>query len=410
MEFESMTLQEKIDTRENLIRQMRELNETTVNGGETRDFTAEEKSRYEGMRADVKKLFDLISKEKRSNEIAGFAEQIPAPGRDDEERASGEMEEFRSYLLTEHMENRAHPGAMVVDGSDQTAGALAPQEFVKKILADVQKEVKVLNRVNVIHLNQASSIGVPRESADAADAEWTTEIPVSPATAIAKSDKTWAFGKRELGANQLAKLVLVSTKLLKTSAFPVDQLVREKVTLKIRQAMENAVVKGTGSGQPLGVFTASADGVPTSRDVTTKKASAIEADDIIAAKRAVKQAYRRNGVWVIHPDILTDVITLKDLNGQYLWRSGLTDNDPDRLYGSEVIESDFAPAEKTGGAYAAVYGDFSNYWLTMVDQISVQVLRELYAPSGQVGYLATAFADGAPVLAEAFSRLKYKAS
>ena len=402
MDFKTMTRQEKLDTRENLIHQMRALNDGCKDEkGEVRSFTAEEENKYNAMAEDVRKLTALISEEKRSEQLSGFADSIPLPSSEGENREapSKEMEEFRQYLMTGEKRD------LVVDGVSNTAGALAPQEYVKKILANVQSEVKVLDRCNVIHLNQAASIGVPTESVDAADAAWTTEVPVS-----LTADSTWAFGKRELGANQLIKLVKVSNKLIKTSAFPIDQLVGDKLSIKMRQALENAIVKGDGSGKPLGVFTASASGVSTGRDVTTGTALTISADDIIATKRNVKQAYRSKGVWVINPEILTDVILLKDKNDQYIWRSGLTDNDPDRLYGSEVIESDFAPSAKTGGSYVAVFGDFSNYWVTMVDQISVQVLKEAFATSGEVGYLATAFADGAPVLEEAFSRLKIKAS
>ena len=402
MDFKTMTRQEKLDTRENLIHQMRALNDGCKDEkGEVRSFTAEEENKYNAMAEDVRKLTALISEEKRSEQLSGFADSIPLPSGEGESREapSKEMEEFRQYLMTGEKRD------LVVDGVSNTAGALAPQEYVKKILANVQSEVKVLDRCNVIHLNQAASIGVPTESVDAADAAWTTEVPVS-----LTADSTWAFGKRELGANQLIKLVKVSNKLIKTSAFPIDQLVGDKLSIKMRQALENAIVKGDGSGKPLGVFTASASGVSTGRDVTTGTALTISADDIIATKRNVKQAYRSKGVWVINPEILTDVILLKDKNDQYIWRSGLTDNDPDRLYGSEVIESDFAPSAKTGGSYVAVFGDFSNYWVTMVDQISVQVLKEAFATSGEVGYLATAFADGAPVLEEAFSRLKIKAS
>ena len=402
MDFKTMTRQEKLDTRENLIHQMRALNDGCKDEkGEVRSFTAEEENKYNGMAEDVRQLTALISEEKRSEQLAGFADSIPVPGSEGESREapSKEMEEFRQYLISGEKRD------LVVDGVSNTAGALAPQEYVKKILANVQSEVKVLDRCNVIHLNQAASIGVPTESVDAADAAWTTEVPVS-----LTADSTWAFGKREIGANQLIKLVKVSNKLIKTSAFPIDQLVGDKLSIKMRQALENAIIKGDGSGKPLGVFTASASGVSTGRDVTTGTALTISADDIIATKRNVKQAYRSKGVWVINPEILTDVILLKDNNDQYIWRSGLTDNDPDRLYGSEVIESDFAPSAKTGGSYVAVFGDFSNYWVTMVDQISVQVLKEAFATSGEVGYLATAFADGAPVLEEAFSRLKIKAS
>ena len=356
MDFESLTTQEKIDTRENLIKQMRELNDGCKNeAGEIRSFTAEETNKYNGMAADVSKLTALISQDKRAKQLDGFSKSVPVAGGDGEQRSSKEMEEFRQYLMTGEKRD------LVVDGVGNTAGALAPQEYVKQILANIQNEVKVLDRCNIIHLNQAASIGVPVESADAADAAWTTEVPVG-----LTGDATWAFGKRELGANQLIKLVKVTNKLIKTSAFPVDQLVANKLTIKMRQALEKAIVAGTGSGQPLGVFTADANGVTTARDVPTAGAT-IAADDIIDCKRKVKSAYRTKGVWVLNPDILSDIIKLKDLEGQYIWRSGLGCTSPDRLYGSEVIESDYAPSTKTAGSYVAVYGDFSNYWVTMVD-------------------------------------------
>ena len=246
MDFKTMTRQEKLDTRENLIHQMRALNDGCKDEkGEVRSFTAEEENKYNGMAEDVRQLTALISEEKRSEQLAGFADSIPVPGSEGESREapSKEMEEFRQYLISGEKRD------LVVDGVSNTAGALAPQEYVKKILANVQSEVKVLDRCNVIHLNQAASIGVPTESVDAADAAWTTEVPVS-----LTADSTWAFGKRELGANQLIKLVKVSNKLIKTSAFPIDQLVGDKLSIKMRQALENAIIKGDGSGKPLGAI------------------------------------------------------------------------------------------------------------------------------------------------------------
>ncbi len=404
MKFENLTLQEKIDQREHLITEMRALNDSCKDEkGEVRSFTAEETSKYNGMAEDVRALAALIAAEKRDAEIGGFAAKVPVPGTDQRDAGKSDMEEFRSYLRTGRLSAAMEERTLYVDpvSSVTTAGALAPQEFVKQIIANAQEEVKILPRVNMIHLNQVASIGVPYEATDASDAAWTTEKPVS-----VSPDSSWAFGKRELGANQLIKLVTVTKKLLKTSAFDISTLVANKLSTKMNQALEAGIIGGSGSGEPLGVFTASASGISTGRDVTAASATAIAADDIIKTKRAVKQQYRSKGVWLAHPDIITDVLLLKDKNDQYLWRSGLTAGDPDTLYGSEVVESSFAPHTKTTGLYVALFGDFSHYWMTMVDQIGIQVLVEKYAEQGQVGYLATAFADGMPTLEEAFARLK----
>ncbi len=393
MKFNALSLQEKIDTRERLIKDMRALNDATAvaDAGTPRAFTAEEQAKFDGMAQDVKELSALIDAEKRAKTLEGFSNKAPEAAADTP-KAAESMNRFKAYLKGDFK-------ALDVDTAGD-AGALAPEQFVKEILKDVQSDTPILQRVNTIHLNSASSIGVPQETADATDADWTTEIPAS-----VTAESAWAFSKRSLGANQLIKLIKVSRKLILTSAFGIDELVREKLALKIRQTLENAILTGDGDGKPLGLFTASANGISTGRDVTAASATAIDADTIIKTKRAVKQAYRKNGVWVFHPDVVTQLLTLKDKNDQYIWRSGLTPSDPDMLDGSPIIESDYAPSTLTTGLYAGLYGDLSKYWLTMVDQINIQVLLEKYAESGQVGYLGTLFSDGQPVLEEAFARI-----
>jgi HK97 family phage major capsid protein len=69
--------------------------------------------------------------------------------------------------------------------------------------------------------------------------------------------------------------------------------------------------------------------------------------------------------------------------------------------------SEYAPNTYTANLYAAVIGDFKNgYWICDADSIAIQVLKELYAVNNQIGYLVDYFGDGAPVLSEAFARVK----
>ena len=101
--YDNLSLQEKIDTRENLITQMRALNDSCKNeSGEIRSFTAEETNKYNGMAEDVRALAALIASEKRSNDINGFVSSVPVSGKD-EKRETSEMEEFRTYLRTGRM-------------------------------------------------------------------------------------------------------------------------------------------------------------------------------------------------------------------------------------------------------------------------------------------------------------------
>ncbi len=400
MDFSKLSLREKIDTREKLIKDMRSLNDGCKDeNGEVRSFTADEDSKYRGMAGDVRTLSGLIAKEKRDLELNGFADSVPVPepeGRKQDASAVAFRDYLRGGFAGMSAESRA---ALVVDGEGASAAALAPQELVKQILTPARSDLSLLSKVYVVHLSKAAGIGVPYEATDADDAEWTTEVPAS-----ITDESSLAYAKRELGAHALVKLVTVSDKALKTNAFNVEGIVADKVRYKMQAALENGIINGSGTGQPLGLFTASASGIPASADFTAASATALAADDIIKAKRSLKSAYRSRASWLFHPDTVTKLLLLKDKNDQYLWRSGLTAADPDMLDGAPVIESDFVPSTMTTGLYVGMFGDFSRYWMTMVDSIAVTRLTEKYYPS--VGFSSLVYADGQPVMAEAFARIK----
>ncbi len=380
----------KKEQRAKLIAELRAMHELAQK--ENRAFTDEENKTFAEKEAEVRKLSQEIAAEEREALIKGFTTELPKTEDESRGEVSDKMKEFRNYLL-----NGEKRDISVGSGG----GALSPQEFVAEIIKEVENDSPLYGLVRKFPLSEAKSLGAPYEAADASDASWTAEVPVSDITA----DATLAYSLRELSPNTLVKLIKISDKLVKVSALPIEQIVKEKITEKLVAAFENGITVGTGSGQPLGVFTASANGVPTSRDVTTAGAT-LASDDLIKTKMSLKPAYRRKARWVMSTDILTDCLLLKDKNDQYLWRPGLRDGDPDTLLGLPVIESAYAPSTKTSGSYIAVLGDFSYYWWAYVDGIEIKNLVELFALKNQLGFKGTAYADGAPVLAEAFSRVK----
>ena len=380
----------KKEQRAKLIAELRAMHELAQK--ENRAFTDDESKAFAEKEAEVRKLSQEIAAEEREALIKGFTTELPKTEGESRGEVSDKMKEFRNYLL-----NGEKRDISVGSGG----GALAPQEFVAEIIKGVENDSPLYGLVRKFPLSEAKSLGAPYEAADASDASWTAEVPVSDITA----DATLAYSLRELSPNTLVKLIKISDKLVKVSALPIEQIVKEKITEKLVATFENGITVGTGSGQPLGVFTASANGVPTSRDVTTAGAT-LASDDLIKTKMSLKPAYRRKARWVMSTDILTDCLLLKDKNDQYLWRPGLRDGDPDTLLGLPVIESAYAPSTKTSGSYIAVLGDFSYYWWAYVDGIEIKNLVELFALKNQLGFKGTAYADGAPVLAEAFSRVK----
>lgn len=379
-----------------LVAEMRAINETLI--AEKRDFTEDEKKSYSEKEAEVRKLSAEIAAEEREKELNGFVSELPAQKNPDQRSAGNdEMAEFRNFLMDGRVEARTD--MTVGDGG----GALAPSEFVSEIIQGLDAEAPIYSKVRKVPLKSVSGLDAPAMDTDATDAAWTSEVPAALA-----ADNALKYKKITITPDTLAKLILVSKKLIKTSAIPIDTLVRERLTAKIAAAFENGILNGSGTNQqPLGVFTASANGISTSRDVATA-GSTLTADDFIDMKMSLKPGHRKNAVWVMSTEVLKDVMKLKDSQGNYIWQKSLVDGEPETILGIPVIESEFAPTAKSTGSYVAVLGDFSKYWFTYVDQLEIQVLLEKYADTLQVGYLGNILASGAPVLPEAFARLKIK--
>lgn len=308
-----------------------------------------------------------------------------------------------SFFEVRSIEGRT---ALTVAGG---GAALAPENFVNEVIAIAEKESPLFKAVRQMSLTKAGSLGVPYEKTDASDAEWTAEVPESD---IAE-DSTWDFGKRELNPIDLSKLIAFSKKLLATSAEPIDSLAKEKVAAKLVAAFEHGILNGTGDGQPLGIFTnatapagGTAPGVTTARDVTAGSATVLAADDFINAKMKLRPMYRKNAVWVMSTEVLSEALKLKDLQGNYIWKESLRDGEPDTLCKLPVIESEYAPNDISTKKYVAAVFNPKAYWFAFWKGVEIQVLNDSkFALRNRVGVLAHTLADGAPADPNAFARL-----
>ena len=185
--------------------------------------------------------------------------------------------------------NRATELRALQKDSDTTGGYLsAPQEFFAQLIQAVDDAVFMRTISNVLPtLTTADSLGAPSLDNDPADPIWTTEI------ATGDEDSTLSFGKRELNPHPLAKLIKVSKTLLRRSTLSADQIVRDRLAYKFSTVMENNFLNGGGSNSPLGVFTASANGISTSQDVSTgNTTTAMTFDGLQEARFNLKTQYR----------------------------------------------------------------------------------------------------------------------
>lgn len=374
-----------------------------------KNWTAESETRYSAINAELDKTQDAIEREVRMEKSEALANEHPGghrPNADapvdeaDAARALAQRKELRDFLRGSRggdYESRA----LQVD-LDESGGYTVPeQEFVPQLIKAIDNLTFVRQRATVLPpITSAQSIGMPSLDADPADGDWTGEI-----TAVT-FDTTMDFGKRELHPRPIFKGIKVSETLLRLSPLGIEQLVRDRFAYKFAVTEEQAFLTGTGANQPLGLFTASANGIPTTRDVSTgNTTTAITVDGLIEAQYSVKEGYQRNAEWIFSRTAVKNIRKLKDGDGQYIWAPGLAGGQPATILDKPFHMSEYAPSTFTTGLYVGLYGDLKYYWIADALTLTLKRLNELYALTNQIGFIARLETDGLPVLGEAFARV-----
>ncbi len=380
---------------------------------EKRDLTGEEAAKHDELFGESEKVRKLILAEERSVELSREeaerteAEERSRQGKDKDKPENPAdkvaMVAFRRYLAGRSIEGEGAAELRTLQaGSDVEGGYLvAPQEFSTSLIKNVDDMVFVRDAATKFTVTKAESLGAPTLDSDVNDADWTTELQTGA------EDNAMRFGKRELRPHPVAKRIKVSKKLLRISALPIESIIMQRLGYKFGITQEKAFLTGDGNQKPLGLFTASNDGIPTSRDISTgNTATAITFDGLIEAKYSVKGQYWPKADWVFHRDAVKQIVKIKDNDGQYIWRMSVRDGEPDVLLGRPMNVSEYAPNTFTTGLYVGLFGDLSFYWIVDALDMQVQRLVELYAETNQDGFIGRLETDGAPVLAEAFSRVK----
>ncbi len=390
---------------------------------ESRSLTAEETQEYDRRMQEIDALANDIQVEERQQALelelgasagrsGGGTESPaaddrgrgPASGGAPEGRASNEYREaFRQFLRTGSTRAFETPEFRALQADADIAGGylVAPQQMVMDLLAAVKDVTVVRQLARVIPVPSAASLGVPTLEHDVDDADWTSEI------ATGNEDTGMDFGKRDLHPHPLAKRIKVSNKLLRTAFLDVEAIVRDRLAYKFAVPQEKAFLTGSGAGEPLGVFTASAMGISTARDVAADNlATEIRVDNLKRVKWTLKSQYHGGARWVFHRDVFSQVDRLKDGEGQYLVQPDLQGGAIDRLLGFPVVLSEYAPNVMQANQYVGLLGDFRYYWIADALDMQIQRLVELYAETNQTGFIGRLECDGMPVLEEAFVRVK----
>ena len=278
----------------------------------------------------------------------------------------------------------------LIEGADASGGYLVPEEYDHRLI-DVLHEENVLRPLaTTITTSGEHKINITATKPAAA---WIDE-----GAALTFGDAT--FAQMILDAHKLHVAVKVSEELLYDNAFNLEHYLITEFGKALGDKEEEAFLLGDGAHKPTGLLAeASAH--------ETEEAK-LKADELISLVYALKRPHRKNAAFIANDQTLAAIRKLKDANGVYLWQPSYQMGEPDRIFGYPVYTTPYMPLLEPGKNVLA-FGDYSYYNIGDRGVRSMQVLKELFAEHGMVGFVMKERVDGKLVQKEAVQVLKIKA-
>ena len=280
-------------------------------------------------------------------------------------------------------------------GEDSEGGFTVPDEFERKLVEALEGNNIFRGMATVIRTSSGTrKIPIAEDTGEASWIDEGEEIPESDTT----------FGQTMLSAYKLGTMIKISNELLNDSAFDLASYIARRFGVCMGNAEERAFITGDGVGKPLGLL----DDAGAKVGVTAAKTTAISFDEVFQLYYALKAPYRKKAEFLCNEALVLQLMTIKDNNGNYIWKPGLDIGKPDTLLNRPLKTSAFMP-EVAAGNKVMAFGDYSYYWIADRQNRTFRRLNELYARTDQVGFLTTQRVDGKLILPEAVQVLQMKA-
>lgn len=318
---------------------------------------------------------------------------------------------FADYLkrgYSPNFDTRALSAGSAADG-----GYLPSEGFYAQLQKSIQQETTILNlcrRIPVGNFLTNLTLEVDFTSSDFDSG--ATEGWAGEGGAVGEYSPTYA--NVTFTGNALRRVVKVSKELVADAPsrggdFSIESIVANRLGQLFAHSIEWALWQGNGTNKPQGITSASL----TAGDTLGSAGVLTDADELIDFVYALPQKYRVSPTCAIvaHDSFFKAVRKLKQkvtTSGTipYLWEESFQAGEPARLLGIPVYASPYATAfGSTASATLAVIGDFQHFVLAERSGMEVQVLRELYAGNGQIGYMGEMRLDAKIARTDAFRTL-----
>lgn len=359
------------------------------------DITAEKRSQFDAMMADVTVIdgditrFDSVEKfqaEQRSS-VERHPRQNPSESADPEERAevrnARQKASFRKFMQTGQVETRDL--TVSADGS-----IVIPQAYDPQVVEALKSYGELLNMVDVVRTDNGAPMKVVLD-----DDTGNTLSSVTVGTDASEVDPT--LSSKLLQVDTFTSGVIrVDNGLLSDSGFDIESWIRDRFAQRFYRGASNLIYNGD-SGNVVSLASSYTAGI------TTTTVGALKYVDFATAIGTLDPAYQVNAQWAVNTATLGYIAGLTDSNGRPLFLpnyGSVEQGIPGTILGRPVRLVTQLPNVATGNA-AVLFGDFKKAYRFRIQNpgLSIQVLKERYAPSFETGFVGFARVGGISIQA-----------
>ncbi len=272
------------------------------------EITAELEKQLEPI---IDKLGEKVFKEKWAESEERASKQIVnrfIPGTDGKQVESNTGFKSMGDFLCSVKNNRVDPRLKALgEGTDSAGGFLVPEEFKATLLSRSLERSVVRPYATVIPM-ASDTLNIPKvvDTSHASSlfggvvAYWLEEAGTKTATDP-------VFGHVKLIAKKLTGYTFASDELLEDSAIALEALLTQQFGAAIGWYEDLAFLRGTGVGQPLGIFGSGALVQPFRATVNTVALADLAN---IMARVYPDSLYGPNTIWILSPAVLAQLCTL----------------------------------------------------------------------------------------------------
>lgn len=274
----------------------------------------------------------------------------------------------------------------------EDVGALVPPVTLNKIVEKVEAYGMILPLVNRTAYKTGMTIPVASVKPKAS---WVAEGDTS-AKQKENLDTSITFGHFKL---RCAVSVSLEVENMALSAFEARLV--SSISEAMAKAIEQAILTGTGTGQPTGILKDAAAGA----SIAVKK---IDYKTLVSAEAALPMEYENGAVWVMSKKTFMEFVGMTDSAGQPIARTnyGISGAPERTLLGRRVVLTNYLPAYadtlKQTDVFAFLY-DFGDYTLNTNFEVGMKVYED--NETDDIVRKSIMVVDGKPILSASLVKL-----